>query len=123
MTTKKHTRTEKEILNQIEKLIVELANMEGYAPKHSTLMHFSIPMDGKKLSVHKLYEKLGFSENSVMCGECYHRGSIRKRGEYYEVRHKRAKKDTCYLGKDPSLDLFYLPIGFITRHNGTRHSG
>lgn len=67
-----------------------------------------------KFNVKEIYDKIGFSENTVICGNCFHRGSLSKKGEYYEIRHRGAENNTCYIGKRPNEEIAHIPVRVVS---------
>ena len=107
-----------ETVKHIEKLTSSRSyRTKNLDSKQSALMKMSVEYSGKKkITLGKLYEDvLGYSENSVICGRCNTKGTLRKKGDYYEVRHVRSEKEVCYLGKDPSDEIIYVPIRIVNR--------
>lgn len=66
-----------------------------------------------EMDILELYDNMGFSERTVICGECGHRGTLRKRGNVYEVNHTHTTPKTHYLGKDFLWTLTNIPVRIV----------
>ncbi len=100
--------------NDIEKLLRRYQHQRPTMRDSDKLGDFVIYSNGKPLTVNDMYQMIAFSKNSVVCGRCSHRGTIRKIGKYYVVDHKYAEKETCYIGKEPTVDIAFVPVRIIS---------
>lgn len=79
--------------------------------------------DGKKpVTANEVYKTLGFGKGTVICGKCFHRGTLRKRGKYgryrkyNEVLHTAAEAKSHYFGKHFKQQVILVPITVVFKN-------
>lgn len=97
----------------------KIDRLRKYKPKSIDLKQPDIfrqdyPIGDKEFNILQLYDNMGFSEKTVMCGTCGHRGTLQKNGEYYQVSHTQVKdQQTCYFGKEFVWNVMDIPVRII----------
>lgn len=72
-------------------------------------------IDNKELD--RIYKKIGFADNMVICGNCGKKGTIHKGKKYLELRHAfGGKRKSCYIGNEFKVDIVHVPIRRISKN-------